>query len=103
MTARSRFGKSMLAGALAGAALTWFEATKRHTALAAAAAKAMAHGHHHLSTTSILAAGFIATTLAVGLALFTAATVYVRRRYGRALAGARRRGYGDYSDYGDRW
>ncbi len=105
MTARTRFGTSMLAGAAAGAALTWFEATKRHAALAAAAAKPMAHGQH-LSTTSILAAGFVATTVAVGLAVFTVATVYVRKRYGRAaaLAGGRRRsGYGGYSDYGDRW
>ncbi len=104
MTARSRFGKSMLAGAAAGAALTWFETTRRHAALAAAVARPMAHGQH-MSTTSILAAGFAATTLVVGLAVFAAATIYVRKRYGRAvLAGARRRrGYGGYTDYGDRW
>ncbi len=74
-------------------------------AVPAAAARPAVHGQH-LSTTSILAAGFVATTVVVGLVTFIAATVYVRRRYGRAaaLAGARRRsGYGGYGDYGDRW
>ncbi len=56
MITLSRIEKSLLAGVLAGAAATWFEAHRRHAALAAAAARAVAHGQH-LSTTSILTAG----------------------------------------------
>jgi hypothetical protein len=107
MTAKTRLIVSLLAGALAGAALTWFEATKRHAALAAAVAKLTAHGHHHESATRVLATGFAVTTLAVGLLTFIAATAWQRSRDRRALAipmtGRGRRGYGSYGDYGGGW
>jgi hypothetical protein len=106
MTAKTRLVISLLAGVLAGGALTWFEATKRHARLAAAVAKLAAHGRHE-SATSVLATGFAATTLIVATAVFAAATVWQRRRYRRALAvpmtGRSRHNYGGYSDYGGGW
>jgi len=109
MTAKTRLIVSLLAGVLAGAALTWFEATKRHASLAAAVAKLAAHGRH-TSATQVLATGFAATTLAVAVVTFIAATVCVtawrRRRYRRALAvpaAGRNRGYSSYGDYGGGW
>src|SRR5215470_1013817 len=105
MTAKTRLIVSLLAGVLAGAALTWFEATKRHASLAAAVAKLAAHGRH-TSATQVLATGFAATTLIVAVAVFTAMTIWRRRRCRRALAvpvAGRGRGYGGYGDYGGGW
>lgn len=103
MNARSRFKNSMLAGVIAGIVLTWFQATHRHAVWAAAVATRAARSQHE-SVTSVLAAGFALTTVAVGLALFTAATLYARWRARRAVTTlTSRRGTGSYSGYGDQW
>lgn len=107
MSTRSRFERSMFAGAVTGLALTVLETVSRPAALAAAA-KSAAHGHH-LTPASVLAAAFAVTTAVVGLVIFTVASLIARKRAGRALlAGTRRsRGYGGssggYSPYGDQW
>src|ERR1035441_10934818 len=100
MSAKSRFTNSMLTGVLASAALTMYEATKRHAVFAAAAAKQPAG--QHVTASVILAAGFAGTTLAVALVVFILLTLRAGRRArkarqvtaGRQPAPARRYGGG---------
>ena len=103
MSVRSRLEKSMMAGAVAGIAVTLAEERQR-LAGRAAAARLAAHGQHPPGTAA-LAAGFAVTMLLAGLAVFTLATMYARWRRGRAYAAAtRRRGWRENGDeYGGWW
>jgi hypothetical protein len=91
MTIRTRLILSILFGALVGGAVTAYAATVRHAALAAAAAKPAAG-----SADSALAAGFIVTTLAVGLLTFALVSIRAYRRNRSVMPRAARRGQGDY-------
>lgn len=71
---------SAAAGAAVATALVVFEDKKRHVALAASAAKS----HHTQTVASILASGFIFTTLVVGLIVYVLATVMAHRKRGAA-------------------
>ena len=75
---RARFLKSLVAGAVIAAALVAFEDKFRRAALMASAAKSGGHQ----TVTSILADGFVGTTLIAGLIVFVLATVLARRRRG---------------------
>jgi hypothetical protein len=99
MKTRTRFILSMLFGVLAGGAVTAYAATVRAAALAAAAARTPAS--QHVSADSALTAGFVVTTLAVGLLTFAVTSIRAYWRYRRGpLSRPARRGY---SDYGGTW
>ncbi len=83
MSAKSRFTNSMLTGVLASAALTMYEATKRHAVFAAAAARPQPSGQH-VTASVILAAGFAGTTLAVAFVVFILLTLRAGRRSRKA-------------------
>jgi hypothetical protein len=94
---KARLAGSLILGAFVAAVVTGFAARYRHAALMASAAKSGGHQ----SVVSILASGFVGTTLAVALVAFVLATVLgapcrarqaaARRERQDALVGRRRR------------
>ena len=73
-----RLGKCAVLGAAAAGILVWYVGARRHTQLAAQAAKPV--NGHHLSAAYILADGFAFTFLIVTVVAFAVVTVVARRR-----------------------
>ena len=91
----SRLGRCAIAGALAAAALDIFVDTKRHAQLVKEAARPI--NGHHVTTTYLLADGFVFVFVIVTVLGFIAATMAARRRprpAPRASAGRPRAGAG---------
>ena len=80
-----RLAASLVTGAVIAAALIAFEDRYRHAALAAAAAKPLAHGGHQ-SAASILASGFAGAAVVVTVVVFAISTVTAYRRRARQRA-----------------
>ena len=73
---KSRFFSSLLAGVIIAAVLTGYAARYRHAALMAQVAKSGGHQ----TVTSILADGFIGTTVGATILVFVLATLGARRQ-----------------------
>ena len=92
---KRRLTGSLTVGVAVAAVLVGFEAEYRRAALAASAARPLAHGGHQ-TVASILIAGFVGVTVIVAGVVFGTWTVLAHRRarigdaYGQHAPGARR-------------
>lgn len=83
-----RFAGCAVGGLLVAGALTWFEDTKRHAALVAAAARSGRTGQH-LSVHAILGYGFAGTAVIVTAVLLLVVAAARRRRPAQRRTAAR--------------